>query len=83
MQPELYRTTITLPKEVYQKTKVTAAYQNKSLSRFISDLLQTKVITIDYQHKPMVSFGKYTFKAGKRIARQDIYEDYLKRKLSH
>jgi len=38
-----YRTTITIPQETYQKSKILAALQNKSVSAFIRDLIQETI----------------------------------------
>jgi hypothetical protein len=75
----LYRTTITIPKNLYQKTKVRAAYQNKSLSKFITELLEKNIVL---KFKPPLPFGKYSLGIQKKITRDDIYGDYLKRKVS-
>ena len=38
-----HRTTITIPQETYQKLKILAALQNKSVSAFIRDLIQETI----------------------------------------
>ena len=76
-----YRTTITLPTEIYRKTKVRAAYQNKSVSRFIRDLLQG-ISPTGEQKTLELPFG--TFSLGiRRFNRKDLYDSYLKRKISY
>lgn len=80
----LYRTTITIPKEVYQRTKIRAAYSNKSMSRFISDML-AGAIDIEHLKKPMpLPFGKYAFKEKKSetYPREKMYEAHIRRKIS-
>lgn len=76
-----YRTTITLPVEVYRKMKVQAAYQNKSVSRFIRDLAQG-INTIQETKSLTLPFGKYQLKDKGSVQRRDIYETYLRRKVS-
>lgn len=76
-----YRTTITLPMEVYRKMKVRAAYQNKSVSRFIRDLAQGTNTTQEAKSLKL-PFGKYQLKDRGSIRRQDIYETYLRSKVS-
>jgi len=53
-----HRTTITIPQETYQKLKILAALQNKSVSAFIRDLIQ---VTIGINKKKIETFpfGKY------------------------
>ena len=76
-----YRTTITLPTEVYRKTKVRAAYQNKSVSRFIRDLIQG-INPARELKTPKLPFGKYQLKDKGSVRRQDIYGTYLANKVS-
>lgn len=76
-----YRTTIILPTELYRKTKVRAAYQNKSVSGFIRDLIQG--ISPAREHKaPELPLGKYKLKDKGSARRQDIYGTYLANKIS-
>lgn len=82
----LYRTTITLPEQTYRKTKIQAAYQNKSVSKFIRDILEKTVTTaLKQESAPPIPFGKYSFKEkkGETYRRADLYDDYLKRKVPH
>lgn len=76
-----YRTTITLPTEVYRKMKVRAAYQNKSVSRFIRDLVRG-INPMQEQKSLKLPFGKYQLKDRGSVRRQDIYETYLRSKVS-
>ena len=76
-----HRTTITIPKEVYQKTKIRAASQEKSLSRFIVDLLEGKA-PFQKQQPQKLPFGKYAVTGTKSVQRTKIYDTYLKRKIS-
>jgi hypothetical protein len=76
-----YRTTITLPTEVYRKMRVRAAYQNKSVSRFIRDLVQGISPATD-QKALELPFGKYQVEDKGLTRRQDIYETYLRDKVS-
>jgi predicted CopG family antitoxin len=76
-----YRTTITLPTEVYRAMKVRAAYQNKSVSRLIRDLVQGA--SPEKEHElPELPFGKYQLKDARSVRRQDIYETHLRNKVS-
>lgn len=75
----LYRTTITIPKNVHQQARIFAAHHNKSLSKFISDMLE-KIIIVPV--KPELPLGKYNLGVSKPIKRNDIYGDYLRRKVS-
>lgn len=76
-----YRTTIILPTEVYRKSRVRAASENKSLSRFIADMLRGYVRN-EKKETPKLPFG--TFSLGiRRFDRKDLYDSYLKRKVSY
>ena len=67
--------------EAYRKMKVRAAYQNKSVSRFIRDLVQG-ISPAGEQKTPELPFGKYHLKDKGSTRRQDIYGTYLTNKLS-
>ena len=77
----LYRTTITIPQKIYQRTKIRAAYSNKSVSKFISELLKG---TTDkgYVKDVVLPFGKYSVKGEKKIIREKLYGSYLRHKIS-
>lgn len=80
----LYRTTITIPQKIYQHTKIRAAYSNKSVSKFISDILAS-AIDIEHLKKPTpLPFGKYAFKEKKEetYPREKMYEAHIRRKIS-
>ena len=81
----LYRTTITIPHKIYQRTKIRAAYSNKSVSRFISDMLAS-AIDVEQLKKstPPLPFGKYAFKEkqAETYPREKMYADHLRRKIS-
>ena len=79
----LYRTTITIPQKIYQRTKIRAAYSNKSVSRFISDMLAI-AIDVEQSKKPTPSlpFGAYAFKKTETYPRKKMYAAHLRRKIS-
>lgn len=62
--------------------KVRAAYQNKSVSKFIRDLVQG-INPMEEQKSLKFPFGKYQLKDRGSVRRQDIYETYLRSKVSH
>jgi len=76
-----YRATITIPTNIYQKAKMRAAFQNKSVSKFITDLL-SGTTGDGYVKDAPLPFGKYSFKGKKKIDRETIYEPYLRSKVS-
>jgi len=73
-----HRTTITIPQETYQKLKILAALQNKSVSAFIRDLIQ-ETIGVKKETKEAFPFGKYKLGV-KDITREEIYQTYFKGK---
>lgn len=75
-----HRTTITIPQEIYQKIKTKAAFQNKSVSGFITDTLRRTTIT-QHTEKPLLPLGKYNLNS-EEFNRRKIYEPYLRRKVS-
>ena len=75
-----HRTTITIPQETYQKLKILAALQNKSVSAFIRDLIQ-ETIGVNKKKIETFSFGKYELEV-KDIAREKIYQTYFRKKIS-
>ncbi|MDF2953803.1 MAG: hypothetical protein OD816_001048 [Thermodesulfobacterium sp.] len=75
-----HRTTITIPQETYQKLKILAALQNKSVSAFIRDLIQ-ETIGVNKKKIENFPFGKYELGV-KDIAREKIYQTYFRKKIS-
>ena len=71
-----------MPQDLYRKTRVQAAQEQKSLSRFISDLLRKGAGFGAVNNAPL-PFGKYQIGGNKKVERKNIYEIYLKRKVSH
>ena len=74
------RTTITIPQDLYRKTRVQAAQEQKSLSGFITDLLRKGTGAGIVKDTPL-PLGKYHVKGRGKIERKDIYETYLRRKV--
>ncbi len=77
------RTTITIPRDVYQRMRVLAANQQKSVSGFVSDLLHEKTGAdgIDGAERDL-PIGKYARGRGEPRRRKDIYDDHLEQKVS-
>lgn len=65
---------------VYRTMKVRAAYQNKSVSRFIRDLVRG-INPMEEQKISTLPFGKYQLKDRGGWRRKDIYETYLPSKV--
>jgi len=78
---DYYRATITIPTDTYRKVKVKAALQNKSVSKFITDLLAGRNGSGYVKDEPL-PFGKYSVKGEKKITREAMYEPYLRHKVS-
>lgn len=57
-----------------------AALKNKSVSWFITDILR-KTTGADHVKDRPLPLGKYNL-ASKKLRRKDIYEPYLRRKIS-
>lgn len=76
-----YRTTIIIPESIYRKTRILAAAQNKSFSKYIAEVLQDETGG-PKTRKGSLPLGKYTFREAGRLHRKDIYEAHTKRKLS-
>lgn len=78
---DYYRATITIPTDTYRKVKMKAALQNRSVSKFISELLKG---TTDkgYVKDVVLPFGKYSVKGEKKIIREKLYGSYLRHKIS-
>lgn len=76
-----YRATLTIPTDIYQKVKMKAALQNKSVSKFITDLLRGTTSDGYVKDEPL-PFGRYRVKGEKKITREAIYEPYLRHKVS-
>lgn len=69
----LYRATITIPRVVYKQAKIRAAQEEKSLSRFVSDLLRVQVIGGDKgENNAEPPFARYNLGI-KRFKREDLY----------
>ena len=77
-----YRATITIPLETYQKVKMKSALQNKSVSKFITDLLRGAMGEGYVVKDEPLPFGKYSLKGKKKIERETIYGTYLRNKVS-
>ena len=76
-----YRATVTIPTDIYRQAKMRAALQNKSVSKFVTELL--KGITGEgYGKDAPLPFGKYSLKGKKKIDRKAMYEPYLRNKIS-
>lgn len=76
-----YRATITIPTDTYRNVKIKAALRNKSVSKFISELLAGTADKGYIKDAPL-PFGKYSVKGEKKISRESMYESYLRHKVS-
>jgi len=75
-----HRTTITIPQETYQKLKILATLQNKSVSAFIRDLIQ-ETIGVNKKKIETFPFGKYELGV-KILPEKKIYQTYFRKKIS-
>ncbi len=75
------RTTITIPENIYRSIKTKAAFESKSVSRFITDALRKESGTGGSGKKAPLPFSKYDLGA-KNISRRKIYESHLRGKVS-
>lgn len=66
---------------MYRKIKVSAAYQSKSVSEFIRDLLR-EAGQMRQPKEARLPLGKYRLKGRPTLRRRQVYETYLGGKVS-
>ncbi len=82
---DLVRTTITIPESIYNQIKILAAYKGKSVSSFVTEVLNEKIKGKKILKKkidPMSTLGVFSL-GGKEPYkhREELYDDYLKEKM--
>jgi len=83
MQTQMVRTTVTMPQALLNDIKHEAVEQKKTVSKIIVDKLTRAKKTLDIPvQNPLEMLGKYKLGIKSKFRREDMYEEYLKHKVS-
>lgn len=81
---KLLRKTITIPEKIYRQAKIHAGYCNENFSAYVVNILEEKIYNKKKNKKlkdPFKSMGTLSVGINKKWKRNEIYEDYLRRKM--
>lgn len=79
---QLTRTTITLPDDLLQAMKMRAVQERTTISGLIRKIAEKEIKLQKKKKKLHIQFGKYSLGTTDTFRREEMYDEYLKEKMS-